>query len=168
MEKERHTARAIILNPENEILLLSVNLPWLDGATWMLPGGGIEGNESAEQCARREIFEETGYRHEGALTLHWHGTTEFIYQGDLHKVHERYFLMRVTETFTPTMAEMMDYERDFTLDIAWCNFQQLSQPKVHCSPKQIPRMLKQIESNALSSDPDQIFDVMPANYIEIS
>ena len=27
---------------------------------WRLPGGGLEPNESIAECARREVFEETG------------------------------------------------------------------------------------------------------------
>ncbi len=40
---------------------------------WSMPGGGIEPGEEPEQAAHRELFEETGLRVEGALTLFWAG-----------------------------------------------------------------------------------------------
>jgi 8-oxo-dGTP pyrophosphatase MutT (NUDIX family) len=36
---------------------------------WAFPGGGVEGDESAEECARREFLEETGFEYEGELKL---------------------------------------------------------------------------------------------------
>ena len=34
----------------------------VDTGEWSFPGGGIEGDESPEQAAFREFYEETGYR----------------------------------------------------------------------------------------------------------
>jgi ADP-ribose pyrophosphatase YjhB (NUDIX family) len=43
----------------SEILLIR-QLEYKDGRTyWLLPGGGREGNESEEDCVRREMREET-------------------------------------------------------------------------------------------------------------
>ena len=165
MQQESHTARAVIVNPKQEILLISVKLPWRNGPTWTLPGGGIEEGESAEVCARREIFEETGYQFAGQLTRHWHGTIEFTHQGKTFKVHEQYFFAPVQELFTPTTSQMMDYEKDFTLDIAWCPQKQLEQE--HCSPRQVPHMLKQITNRVLPQESEQLVDLMPSNYIGV-
>jgi 8-oxo-dGTP pyrophosphatase MutT (NUDIX family) len=50
------SARAIIV-VDNQVLLLHTKT--LD--FYMLPGGGIEGNETPELCVIREVKEETGY-----------------------------------------------------------------------------------------------------------
>lgn len=41
--------------------------------TWTMPGGGIEPGEEPEEAARRELFEESGLRVDGPLSLFWHG-----------------------------------------------------------------------------------------------
>ncbi len=49
----------VILLRGNEVLLVKRARPPAAGA-WSLPGGAQELGERAEDCARRELFEETG------------------------------------------------------------------------------------------------------------
>jgi 8-oxo-dGTP diphosphatase len=63
--------------------------------TWELPGGHIEGSESARDCAVRELFEETGQRvehlefmavlkyHAPPDSRHYWGIQHGIYYGTL-------------------------------------------------------------------------------------
>lgn len=56
----RNSARAIIINKNNEICLIKRNKKDCE-TYWVLPGGGIEDNETIEQALLREIKEELGF-----------------------------------------------------------------------------------------------------------
>ncbi len=54
----RQAARAILLDPDDHILLVRFEFP---GATvWALPGGGLDEGESVADGLRRELHEELG------------------------------------------------------------------------------------------------------------
>ncbi len=55
MTKINSCARVCVVH-ENTLLLVSN-----DGSYWYLPGGHMEPREGLEICAKREVYEETGY-----------------------------------------------------------------------------------------------------------
>lgn len=61
--RERLTARLLLLDPHNRILLMKGRLPSDPGApgVWFTIGGGVEAGESAREAAAREAREETGF-----------------------------------------------------------------------------------------------------------
>jgi 8-oxo-dGTP diphosphatase len=54
----RRAARAIVLDPDDRVLLVRFEFP--AGTRWALPGGGIDPGESAHDTLRRELREEIG------------------------------------------------------------------------------------------------------------
>ncbi len=56
--------RAALIDGERVFLIRHTYLPG-----WQFPGGGVEAGETAEDCAGREVLEETGYRLTGRPTL---------------------------------------------------------------------------------------------------
>jgi 8-oxo-dGTP pyrophosphatase MutT (NUDIX family) len=59
---KRTAARAVVLDPNDRLLLLQGRDPTRPGEPpwWELPGGGIERNETSAEAALRELREETG------------------------------------------------------------------------------------------------------------
>lgn len=60
--RERATARVVLLDPDNRVLLINERDPESSGELtyWLTPGGGIDPGESAREAASRELSEEVG------------------------------------------------------------------------------------------------------------
>lgn len=101
----RKTVRGIIVDPGHKILLIK----YLDEASpstrdfkngfWVMPGGGVEVDESFEAALKREIFEETGMRNfqigQCLLSRLAYANLNSI-KDNLY--YERYYLVKVKNT----------------------------------------------------------------------
>ncbi len=54
----RRAARALILDPDDHVLLVRFEFP--SASVWALPGGGLDEGETVEIGLRRELHEELG------------------------------------------------------------------------------------------------------------
>jgi 8-oxo-dGTP pyrophosphatase MutT (NUDIX family) len=93
----REAARVLLLDGSSRVLLFHGCDPARpqDGTWWFTPGGGAEGDETPEQTARRELWEETGLRVEGLEGPVAERTTEFGFDGVAYRQHEHYFVARL-------------------------------------------------------------------------
>jgi 8-oxo-dGTP pyrophosphatase MutT (NUDIX family) len=106
-----HRAAGILLTaPTGRALLMRRRPGGADhGSEWAFPGGGIEGDETAEQAARREFKEETGHEYTGELRA-W-----------TRRIHDGVDFMTFVgsgEEFTPDLNEEHDLHKWVTLDSA--------------------------------------------------
>ena len=100
---ERNAVRAILLTPEERILLMRIRLPGV-GPFWIAPGGGIEPAETVDQALRRELREELGLTHFEIGPVLWRRQHTFNWKGDrlcqrevYHAVHTHYFEPRMSD-----------------------------------------------------------------------
>ena len=119
--KERLTARVLLLDAEDRILLMKGRLPSDPGApgAWFTVGGGIEPGESLEEAALREIREETGFATAVLGPALWHG--EQIHhdrKGRPVLVRETFMLARCAGG-TPSRDGWQALENEFVDDIRW-------------------------------------------------
>lgn len=54
--KRREACRGIVIKKDKILLTYEENTD-----QWFIPGGGLEDNESMQECCKREMAEETGY-----------------------------------------------------------------------------------------------------------
>jgi 8-oxo-dGTP pyrophosphatase MutT (NUDIX family) len=101
--KVRPTARVVLLDQSDRLLMLSIHDPSATSGPnpitadfWLLVGGGVKPGESYEAAARREVFEETGMRDVAIGACVW--TQEKLVTnpvGELELVHAKFFVGRV-------------------------------------------------------------------------
>jgi 8-oxo-dGTP diphosphatase len=119
----RHSARALVIDSDERILLLRVTVA--DGVwVWIAPGGGLETGESPLDALRRELVEEIGLRFTDPPPHVWHqrivepGHIEG-YDGvvnDFYLVRTEHFAPRGTMSPEQLRAELVYGHRWWGLD----------------------------------------------------
>ncbi|MCT4799562.1 NUDIX hydrolase [Exiguobacterium profundum] len=101
---------ALCINEEKEVLLVKNR----DIQQWSLPSGGLEDGETPEQCCRREVLEETGYRISVDQRLHIKRAIISNFQVETH-----YFLATCEERVETAMIDSVIEE------VNWWSLQEL-------------------------------------------
>ena len=97
----RRAARIIVLEPEGRALMFRYDAPGRD-PFWVTAGGECEPDETFEDAARRELYEETGIVADPGTQMA-RMTPEFVtVEGEPVQADERFFLVRVTEAAIDT------------------------------------------------------------------
>jgi len=92
----RRSARIILLDPECRVLMFRFDIAGRD-PFWVTVGGECEADESFEDAARRELFEETGVVADPGGQIA-RTTPQFITPaGEPVQADERYFIVRITD-----------------------------------------------------------------------
>ena len=91
---------AVIVVKDNRVLLGKRKNSHGDG-TWAFPGGHLEYNESIEDCAAREVYEETGIR---IKNLRLGSYTNDIFDNE-DKHYVTLFVIAEHESGTPALIE---------------------------------------------------------------
>lgn len=140
----RRSARIIVLDPLGRVLLFRFDVddrpPF-----WVTAGGECEPDETFEQAAARELFEETGINADPGPQIA-RTTPEFItVEGEPVQADERYFVIRVADTGIST-AHHTELERKLMTQHRWFTPGDLADWHEAVFPQNLAEMIAGVQS----------------------
>ena len=165
MEKKiRKSVKVILLNHKNELLLLHVEDPstteidgTYHGSFWHMIGGEMEGNETVEETALRELYEETGIKSAEVELgpVVWYGEFDLIVLGKLRRVKQRFIVGR-TQITKISLANLTEAERAITKKATWFSLEEIKASKEIIYPVLLPEYLPEILEGDYPGEPIEI------------
>ncbi len=140
----RQVSRVVLLDPDDRVLLLHGYEPGDPSSTWWFtPGGGLEGTETREEAARRELAEETGITDVELGPVLWKRHCSFPFDGRRWEQDEWYYLGRTERTATE-MSGQTDLERRSVSGLRWWTSEELSASHETVYPKTFAELLRRL------------------------
>ena len=124
---KRQSARAILLNPQNQMLwLLVADEIGRGGITpfWSVPGGGLEEGETFEATLKREMLEELGLEisEPGIHVATFEGLTQW--RDQWYDNDSRFFVLRL-EQQEFDFSRHTDLEQEVVKGYRWWSYEEI-------------------------------------------
>jgi len=146
---QRKAARAILLTPDEQVLLMRVEV---EGRSfWIAPGGGLEKGETPEEALVRELHEEVGLPAATIGPRLWrrqHTTTMF---GNRWCQYEDYFLVQ-TSRFDPVMKDAAEARN--LRAFRWWSLEDLFATEQDVTPLSLPQIVEDYLRDGAPSELD--------------
>lgn len=140
---KRNACRALLVSPEQRILLIQVSEPngW---SGWITPGGGLEAGESPEQGLARELREELSFELRRPSPPVWRRTHTFIWADRQIEQSELYFYVPTEEAFLPSGE---------SLAFKWWPIQDLLESQEVFAPRRLGPLLMELLQSGPPASP---------------
>lgn len=142
LRRRRRAARVILIDESGRVLLFRGGDPARPeaGTWWFTPGGGIDDGESAEDAARREVREETGFELAELGPVVLERRVEFEVEGVRYDQDEVFFTAAVVG-FDVDNREWTELEHRLMLEHRWWTRDELANTNDTVFPEGLERFL---------------------------
>ena len=133
-------ARAVVLDPEDRILLVRFRQPDVGDTWWATPGGALDPGETHEDALRRELLEEAGIAAEIGPCI-W--TREHVFHwGERYlRQVERYYVVRVESR---VVAPQLDLAAENVHELRWWTLAELSASQEDFAPRRLAELTRDL------------------------
>jgi ADP-ribose pyrophosphatase YjhB (NUDIX family) len=153
---ERPTARVLLLDAADRILLLKGRLPAARDrpGAWFTVGGGLEPGETYVEAAAREIREETGIADFVLGPVIW--VREGVMRMPEPTLFKECYLVARCEGAEPDRSLWTEIERELIDDIRWWSHAELLATEERVFPPGLAERLPPILAGRLPAEPELI------------
>jgi ADP-ribose pyrophosphatase YjhB (NUDIX family) len=152
----RRAARALVLDPEQRVLLVRFVNPDTGEEFWATPGGGLDPGEGLEDALRRELREETGLEEFELGPVVWTRREVFPWAGQTLDQRERIVLVRVPSFEPRPHLNVAQLAAEGVHELRWWTLSELERSSDTFYPSRIAHFLRQLLEDG---SPDEPIDV---------
>ena len=137
----REAVRAVVLDPDDRVLLVRFEFP--DWTGWATPGGGVDAMETDEEAIRRELAEETGLEAFELGPVVW-TRTHLFELGNWDGQFERYYFVRAPR-FDPAPRLTWDQlNAEYVTAVRWWTLDELEAADARFAPSRLPILVREL------------------------
>ena len=149
----RVAARALVVDPDDRVLLVRFVNPDTGAEFWTTPGGGVEADESLEDAVRRELREETGLEDPGLGPVIWTRREVFPWAGQTLDQREQVVLVR-TPAFEPRpQLGVKRLAAEDVHEVRWWTLSDIEESDAVFYPTRLAHFLRQLLNEGPAAEP---------------